>query len=77
MTDQQRRGWQAFFNSVNDLRAPITVEQINVSGTTAQVHVRAAYEYENLRPHRAERSVVNYKLTLAREGAGWKIRAVE
>ena len=77
MTEQQRRGWQAFFGSVSDLHAPFTVEQITVSGATAQVRMRTAYEYENLRPHRAERSVVSYKLTLAHAGSGWKIRAVE
>ena len=77
MTEQQRRGWQAFFSSVSELRAPLTVEQITVAGATAQVRVRAAYEYENLRPHRAERSVVNYRMTLVRDASGWRIRAVE
>lgn len=77
MPEQQRQAWATFFGSVADLHAPLIADQITVDGATAQVRVRGTYEYQNLRPHRAERSAVRFKVTLARDASGWQIRAVE
>lgn len=77
MTAQQRRAWATFFGSVADLRARLEVEDITTAGATAQVRVRGTYEYQNLRPHRAERSPVRFTATLARDASGWRVRTVE
>jgi hypothetical protein len=78
MTEQQRRGWTTFFNSVADLRARLVVAGITTVGTTAaRAHVRGTYEYQNLRPHRAERSPVSFTVLVARDATGWRVRAVE
>ena len=77
MTRPQRRAWASFFASVADLRAQLEVAEVTAAGATAQARVRGTYAYQNLRPHRAERAPVSFTATLAREGAGWRVRAVE
>jgi hypothetical protein len=77
MTAVQRQAWATFFSSVENLTARLSVSEVTGAGATARVRVEGTYEYQNLRPHRAERSPVRFTATLAREATGWRMRAVE
>lgn len=77
MTEPQRRAWTTFFGSVANFRPRLVVDQLRPAGATARAHVRGAYEYENVRPRRAERLPVSFNVTLARDAGGWRVRAVE
>ena len=77
MTESQRQAWAVFFGSVGELRTRFVVRELTAVGETAQVQVRGTYEYQNLRPHRTERSPVSFTATLTREGPGWRVRTVE
>lgn len=77
MTESQRRAWATFFGSVAGLRARLVVDEVTVAGATALARVRGTYEYENLRPRRAEHAPVSFTATLARDGTGWRVRTVE
>ncbi|GJG86872.1 hypothetical protein tb265_20530 [Gemmatimonadetes bacterium T265] len=77
MTEEQRRAWVAFFGGVSDLHARLVVGDVTSAGGTAQARVRGTYEYQNLHPHRTERSPVSFTATLARDGSGWRVRTVE
>lgn len=77
MTEKQRSGWVAFFGSVANLHTRLVVGEITTAGATVQARVHGMYEYQNLRPHRAERLPVSFTATLTRDASGWRVRTVE
>jgi len=76
ITTAQQGSWQTFFDRVRNLRATLTVANLNLTATTADAAVNGVYEYDNASTGRPERRPVTFRATLARDTGGWRITAI-
>jgi hypothetical protein len=76
MTSLQQRGWEQFFQVVRDVKAQLSIAQLDVANDTAGAQVTGAYTYLNTSTGRTERQPVSFHATLRREGAQWRISQV-
>ena len=76
LTTSQQGSWQTFFDRVRNLKATLTVANLNLTATTADAGVSGLYEYDNASTGRPERRPVTFRATLARDAGGWRITAI-
>lgn len=76
MTGLQQRGWEQFFQVVRDVKAQLTITQLDVANDTATAQVNGTYSYLNTSTGRTERQPVSFRAALKREGAQWRISQV-
>jgi tRNA A-37 threonylcarbamoyl transferase component Bud32 len=76
MTGLQQRGWEQFFQVVRDVKAQLTITQLEVANDTASAQVSGTYTYLNTSTGRTERQPVSFHAALKREGAQWRISQV-
>ena len=76
LTTSQQGSWQTFFDRVRNLKATLTVANLNLTATTADAGVSGVYEYDNASTGRPERRPVTFRATLARDAGGWRITAI-
>jgi serine/threonine-protein kinase len=73
MTPVQQRGWDQFFETVREVKAQLSVEQLDVGTATADARVTGTYSYRNSSTGRSEVQPVAFRATLRREAGGWRI----
>ncbi len=76
MTAAQQRGWEQFFESVRDVKAQLSVAQLDVSNGTAEAQVTGTYTYLNGSTRETERQPVAFHAVLRREAGTWHITQV-
>jgi serine/threonine protein kinase len=76
MTMLQQRGWEQFFQVVREVKAQLSVGQLDVANDTASAQVTGTYTYRNTTTGRTEQQPVAFHATLKREGAQWRISQV-
>ncbi len=76
LTNQQAQGWEAFFKSVKNLKARITVENANVSGGTAEAQVAGTYEYDARSNGSHDKTPVKFNASLVKDAGGWRLNLV-
>jgi len=78
ITAAQQASWQTFFDRVRNLKATLSIANLNViaGGASADATVSGVYEYDNAGTGRAERRPVTFHATLARDATGWRITAI-
>lgn len=76
MTGLQQRGWEQFFQVVRDVKAQLTITQLEVANDTATAQVNGTYTYMNTSTGRSERQPVSFHASLRRERAQWRISQV-
>jgi tRNA A-37 threonylcarbamoyl transferase component Bud32 len=76
MTAEQQRAWEQFFQTVRDVKAQLTVAQLDLPNGTAEAQVTGTYTYLNTSTRNTERVPVNFHATLRREAGGWRISQV-
>jgi len=76
ITTAQQGSWQTFFDRVRNLKATLTVANLNLTATTADAGVSGVYAYDNASTGRPERRPVTFRATLARDAGGWRITAI-
>jgi hypothetical protein len=76
MTPAQQQGWERFFGDVREMKAQLSVGQLDVSGGTAEAQISGTYTYLNTTSGRSERQPVSFRASLRREGTGWRIAAI-
>ena len=76
ITPAQQRGWQQFFQTVRDVKAQLTVANLDVSNGTAEAQVTGVYTYSNSSTRQTERQPVAFHMSLRRESTGWRITQV-
>jgi hypothetical protein len=76
MTTQQQRAWEQFFQTVRDVKAQLTVAQLDLPNGTAEARVTGTYTYLNTSTRNTERVPVSFHATLRREAGGWRISQV-
>ena len=76
LTGAQQQNWEAFFKSVRNFKATLTISQLGASGNTAIAEIDAAYQYENKTTGRAERQQLHVQAGLNRESGAWRLVTV-
>jgi hypothetical protein len=76
MTGLQQRGWEQFFQLVRNIKADLSVTNLQVAGSTADAQVSGTYSYLNTSTGRAERQPVSFRATFQRDAAQWRISQV-
>lgn len=76
LTEAQRQGWSQFFQDIRTMRASLAVEQLAITGSTAEATVRGTYEYTT-RSGSTERRPVSFRITLRADGERWRVVAVK
>jgi len=73
MTPMQQRGWEQFFQLVQDVKAELRAERLEASGDAAEAQVTGTYLYLNTSTGRQERQPVSFHASLRRQGSVWRI----
>jgi hypothetical protein len=76
LTPAQQQSWQAFFQSVRNLKAGLTVSAVHLAGLTAEVIVTGVYEYDNATTGRGERRPVTFRAILVVDSGGWRLTTI-
>ncbi len=76
LTATQQRGWQQFFQAVRDVKAQLSVANLDVSNGTAEAQVTGVYTFLNSSTRQSERQPVAFHVSLHREPTGWRITQV-
>ncbi len=76
LTSAQQQSWQAFFQSVRNLKAGLTVTAVHPSGLAAEAIVSGVYEYDNATTGRAERRPVTFRAILVVDSTGWHLTTI-
>jgi len=76
MTAAQQGSWQTFFDRVRNLKATLSIANLNVAGASAEATVSGVYDYDIASTGRPERRPVTFHATLARDANGWRITAI-
>jgi serine/threonine-protein kinase len=74
MTSMQQRGWEQFFQLVRDIKANLSVGQLDRSTGTAQV--TGTYTYLNTSTGRSENQPVSFQASFRNQGGQWRISQV-
>jgi hypothetical protein len=77
ITEAQQRDWQQFFNAVQNIKVSLTITQLDISDATADARITGSYRYENTSARRLEDQPVSFHASLRRDGAGWRLTAIE
>jgi tRNA A-37 threonylcarbamoyl transferase component Bud32 len=73
LTPAQQRGWQQFFQTVRDVKAQLTVANLDVSNGTAEAQVTGLYTYLNNSTRQTEQLPVAFHMSLKEESGSWRI----
>ncbi len=76
MTPLQQRGWEQFFQLVRDVKAELSVSQLDVSGDAAETQVVGTYTYLNTSTGRVEHQPVAFHATFKRDAGLWRMSQV-
>ena len=76
MTATQQRGWEQFFQTVRDVKAQLSVANLDVSNGVAEAQMTGSYTYLNSSTRQTEQRPVAFHVSLRREPAGWRIMQV-
>jgi hypothetical protein len=76
MTAEQQRAWEQFFRTVRDVKAQLTVAQLDLPNGAAEAQVTGTYTYLNNSTRTTERVPVSFHATLRRDAGGWRISQV-
>jgi hypothetical protein len=76
MTGIQQRGWEQFFQLVRDVKADLSVSQIQVAGATAEGLITGAYNYLNTSTGQPVHQPVSFRASFKSEGGRWRLMEV-
>jgi protein kinase-like protein len=76
MTSAQQLGWEQFFQLVRDVKARLSLTQLDVSNGTADAQVTGTYTYLNTSTGHTEQQPVSFRAALRREGGQWRMSQV-
>ena len=73
MTAEQQRGWEQFFGMVRQVKAALSLAQLDVQENSAEAQVAGSYAYLNTSTHRTEQRPVSFHMTFRRDSSRWRI----
>jgi hypothetical protein len=76
MSAAQQQGWEQFFGAVRDVKATLSLSQVDVQGGTAEAQAVGSYTYLNTTSHRTEQRPVSFHVAFRRDAGGWRIAEI-
>ena len=76
MTDQERRGWELFFQNWDQITAKFTVERFNARVPAASADVRALFEYIPAGGGAPRQDRRRFGMRFEKQNVGWRVAAV-
>jgi predicted Ser/Thr protein kinase len=76
LTDQERRGWEAFFREWNQITARFTIDEFRVTGGTATGEVRATFQYVPAAGGAPRVDRRRFAMRFERKDVGWRLAGV-
>ena len=76
MSAAQQRGWEQFFGAVRDVKAALSLSQLDVQGGTADAQAVGSYTYLNTSTRRTEQRPASFHVAFRRDAAGWRIAEI-
>jgi serine/threonine-protein kinase len=76
LTDEERRGWEAFFRDWNQITAKFTIEDFKLQGATATGNVRAMFQYVPARGGAPRLDRRRFAMRFERKDVGWRLAGV-
>ena len=76
MSAAQQQGWEQFFGAVRDVKAALSLSQVDVQGSTAEAQAVGSYTYLNTTSHRTEQRPVSFHVAFRRDAGGWRIAEI-
>jgi serine/threonine protein kinase len=76
LTAAQERGWDQFFQTVRDVKAQLSVANLDVTNGAAEAQVTGLYSYLNSSTHETEKQSIAFHMSLRKEGGSWRITQV-
>ena len=76
MSAEQQQGWEQFFGMVREVKATLSLAQLDLQGSSAEAQVSGTYAYLNTSTHRTEQRPVSFHMTFRRDTSGWRITQV-
>ncbi|HEV8510446.1 MAG TPA: serine/threonine-protein kinase [Gemmatimonadales bacterium] len=76
LTDEERRGWEAFFRDWNQITAKFTIEDFKLQGATAMGNVRAMFQYVPARGGAPRLDRRRFAMRFERKDVGWRLAGV-
>jgi hypothetical protein len=73
MTPIQQRGWEQFFQLVRDVKAELSITQLDLSSRAAETQVAGTYTYHNTSTGRIEHQPVAFRATFRLDGGHWRM----
>jgi len=74
LTDEQQRGFEKFFASTTELKATLSLGNIDVNEATAEGRVTGVYAFTS--SGRSERQALNFRALFERRGDKWFLSSV-
>jgi hypothetical protein len=76
MTGLQQRGWEQFFQLVQNVDAELAVSRLELVNGSAESQVTGTYSYLNTSTGRSERQPVSFHASFRRQAGQWQISQV-
>ena len=76
ITDQEGRGWEAFFQNWDQITAKFTIERFSVRGTAASADVRAVFEYIPAGGGAPRIDRRRFAMRFEKQEVGWRVSTV-
>ncbi len=73
MTSIQQRGWEQFFQLVRNVKAELSITQLDLSSRTAETQVAGTYTYLNTSTGRMEHQPVAFHAAFRLDGGHWRM----
>ena len=73
MTPVQQRGWEQFFQLVRDVKAELSITQLDLLSEAAETQVAGTYTYLNTSTGRVEHQPVAFHATFRLNGGHWRM----
>jgi serine/threonine protein kinase len=76
LTARQQQVWEDFFKAVHNLKANLSVGNVDVKDNTAEAAVSGVYEFDNATTGRLERRPVTFRASLVSDAGAWRLSTI-
>ncbi|HVT38850.1 MAG TPA: protein kinase [Gemmatimonadaceae bacterium] len=76
LTGAQQQQWEGFFRSVRNFKPRLVLDQLAVTGATAEARISATYTYESRASGQADRQNFALQATLNRDAGSWRLASI-
>jgi len=76
LTARQQQVWEDFFKAVRNLKANLSVGNVDVKDNTAEAAVSGVYEFDNATTGRLERRPVTFRASLVSDAGAWRLSTI-